>query len=166
MPPMLAPRLAPALLCLLAGGAILAGCGDSGSDETSAAPGPAESRPAPPAAGFPSAKKRTLREVLKAADARAEVVVAPAAEVFYPGRNRYPFGVFDREQGQIPNAEIALYFARVPQPKSESKSKSGNRGQLAKAEAHALDQPAHGPFPASIESLATKPAFEAKSSRE
>jgi len=166
MPPMRAPRLAPALLCLLAGGAILTGCGDSGSDETAAAPEPAESRPAPPAAKFPSAKKRTLRQVLKAADARAEVVVAPAAEVFYPGKNRYPFGVFDREHGQVPDAEIALYYARVPQPKSGSKSKSGNRGQLAKAESHALDQPAHGPFPASIESLATKPAFAAKSSRE
>jgi len=166
MPPMRAPRLAPALLCLLAGGAILAGCGDSGSDETAAAPEPAESRPAPPAAQFPSAKKRTLRQVLKAADARAGVVVSPAAEVFYPGKNRYPFGVFDREHGQIPDAEIALYYARVPQPKSGSKSKSGNRGQLAKAELQALDQPAHGPFPAAIESLATKPAFEARSSRE
>src|SRR4051794_14434816 len=142
MPPMRAPRLAPALLCLLAGGAILVGCGDSGSDQTSAAPEAADSRPAPPEAKFPSAKKRTLRQVLKAADARAEVVVAPAAEVFYPGKNRYPFGVFDRDHGQIADAEVALYFARVPQPKAGAKSKSGNRGNLAKAQSQALDQPA------------------------
>ncbi len=166
MPPMRAPRIASALLCLLASGVILASCGDSESDTTGAAPKPSESQPAPPKADFPSVKRRTLRQVLKAADGRFEGKISPLAEVFYPGMNRFPFEVLDSDQGQIVDAEIALYFARVPPPKSDAKSKSGNRGQLAKAQAQALDQPAVGPFPAKIESLATKPAFQAKTTSE
>jgi hypothetical protein len=168
MPPMRAPRLAPALLCLLVGGAVLTGCGgDSGTDEsTASAPGNAVSRPAPPKAIFPSAKGRTLRQVLKAADSPAELVISPAAEVFYPGENRYPFGIVDRDSGPVDDAEVALYFAKVPQPKAGSKSKSGNRGRVAKAQQQALDQPAVGPFPAAIESLATKPAFAADTTAE
>ena len=156
----------PALLCLLASGAQLAGCGgDSGTgDSTTAAASSAASRPAPPKSEFPTVENRTLRQVLKAADAPLEGwVVDPAAEVFYRGANRYPFGVFDREQGEVTDAEVALYFAKVPEPQQGAKSRSGNRGQQAKAEKQALDRPAVGPFPASIESLATKPAFRAES---
>lgn len=165
MPPMRAPRLAPALLALLAAGALLAGCGgDSGTGESTAPSSEtAPSRPAPPSSEFPSAEKRTLRQVLKAADGPAEWVLTPSAEVFYPGVNRYPFGVSDREHGGVTDAEVALYFAKVPTPDPSAKSKSGKLGQAAKAELQALDQPAVGPFPASIESLATKPAFRADS---
>ena len=168
MPPMRPPRMLPALLCLLVGGALIGGCGsDSGADDaTSDTSTSAESRPAPPMSKFPTAGNRTLRQVLKAADAPlGELVVDPAAEVFYRGENRYPFGVFDRDQGQVTDAEVALYFAKVPEPNQAAKSRPGNRGQEAKAEKQALDQPAVGPFPASIESLATKPAFQADSTR-
>lgn len=167
MPPMRAPRLAPALLALLATGALFGGCGDdSETGESAASAEPAPSLPAPPRSEFPSAENRTLRQVLKAADGPAEVKITPAAEVFYPGVNRYPFGVFDRETGGIDDAEVALYFARVPGSGPGAKSKSGNRGQAAKAQLQALDQPAVGPFPAAIESLATKPAFRAESTAE
>jgi hypothetical protein len=169
MPPMRPPRLAPALLGLLACGALFVGCG-GGSDSTSAVSSEAEraeSRPAPPKSEFPSPEGRTLRQVLKAADGPSERIVEPAAVVFYPGRNRYPFEVFER-QGKTPvsDAEAALYYAKVPEPKPGARSKSGVRGQQAKAEAQALDQPAVGPFPVSAESLATKPAFRARSTSE
>lgn len=168
MPPMRAPRIVPALLALLAAGALLGGCGgDSETGESTASGGEtAPSRPAPPKSEFPSAQNRTLRQVLKAADGPAEVKITPAAEVFYPGVNRYPFGVSDREAGGIDDAAVALYFAKVPGPGPGSGSKPGNRGQTAKAQQQALDQPAVGPFPASIESLATKPAFRAESTAE
>ncbi len=167
MPPMRAPRLAPALLALLAAGALLGGCGgDSGTESTGAGEETAPSRQAPPKSEFPSAENRTLRQVLKAADGPAEVKITPAAEVFYPGVNRYPFGVSDRETGGIGDAEVALYFAKVPSLGPGAKSKSGNRGPTAKARQQALDQPAFGPFPASIESLAAKPAFQAESTAE
>lgn len=168
MPPMRAPRLAPALLGLLAVGALAGGCG-GGSDtgESTAGPeAPAESRPAPAKSEFPRPEGRSLREVLKAGDGPAEVIVEPAAEVFYPGRNRYPFEIFTRDRIPVSDAEVALYYAKVPAPKAGAKSKSGNRGQIAKAEAQALDEPAEGPFPAALESLATKPEFQATSTRE
>lgn len=165
MPPMRAPRLAPALLCLLAGGTLLAGCGSSSDESGSSALEPAKSRPAPPESEFPSAQGRTLRQVLKATDGPAEMAVEPAAEAFYPGENRYPFAVVEREGGEVPGAEVAIYYAKVPSVRPGAKSKSGNRGQAAKAQEQALDQPAVGPFPAAIESLATKPVFRAKSTR-
>jgi len=107
-----------------------------------------------------------LRELLKATDARTELLVEPAAVVFYPGSNRYPFEIVDKERKPISDAEVALYYAKVPQPKPGAKSKSGNRGPVAKAEAQALDEPAVGPFPATIESLATKPRFRADGTSE
>lgn len=167
MPPMRAPRLAPALLCLIAAGALVAGCGGDSSDGESTGDSlSAESRPAPSKSGFPAVEGRTLRQVLKAADAPTELVVRRAAEVFYRGENRYPFGIFSRDEEEVPDAEVALYFAKVPEPRPGSKSMSGNRGQAAKAEKHALDQPARGPFPASIESLAVEPEFRAETTSE
>jgi hypothetical protein len=167
MPPMRAPRHASTLLCLLAAGVLLSGCGDGSDPEsTEATLAPGETRPAAPKSAFPAVEGRTLREVLKAADEPAELVVQPAAVVFYPGENRYPFGVFDRDEREVPDAEVALYIAKVPGAKPGAKSKSGNRGQVSKAQAQALDQVARGPFPASIESLATKPGFRSQRTNE
>jgi hypothetical protein len=156
-------RLAAGLACLLALALFVVACGgdsDSG-DSTSGSDTSAESRPAPPKSAFPSPDGRSLREVLKAADGPAEVVASPAAMVFYKGKNRYPFGVFERDRTQIPDAEVALYLAKAPAVEPGANSKSGNKGPVAKAQELALDQPAVGPFPAAIESLVTKPAFRA-----
>jgi hypothetical protein len=158
-----APRLSFVFACLLAAtAALLVGCG-SGSDSSTGGSGSAssESRPAPAKSDFPSAEGKTLGEVVKLADAPSELVVSPAAMVFYKGDNRYPFGVFKRDRTQVSDAEVALYFAKVPVP-SKNQSKAGNKGQVAKAEEKALDEPAVGPFPAKIETLQTKPAFQAK----
>jgi hypothetical protein len=154
MPPMRAPRLVCALACLSAAALFLAGCGgDSGSiDSTSGSAASVQSRPAAPKGDFPSAQGKTLRQVLKAADGPSELVVSPAAMAFYKGQNRYPFGVFERDRTQVPEAEVALYFSKGPASKKGAKSQAGK----------ALDQPAVGPFPASVESLATEPAFRAK----
>src|ERR1044072_8363568 len=148
MPPMrAAPRLVAVLACLLAAAAFAVGCGDSdSSDSTSNSSESVQSRPAPPRSAFPSTDGRTLRQVLKAADGPSELVVSPAAMVFYKGENRYLFGVFERDRTQIPNAEVALYIARAPKPERGEKSQSGNKGPAAKAAAQALDEPAVGPF--------------------
>jgi len=163
-----APRFAIALACLFALAAFAAGCG-SDSDSTDSTGGgneTAESRPAPPKSAFPGPEGRSLRELLKAADAPSELVVSPAALAFYKGENRYPFGVFERDRTQVSDAEVALYFSRVPAPKSGVKSKSGSKGAAAKAQEQALDEPAIGPFPASIETLVTQPAFRAKTTSD
>jgi hypothetical protein len=164
---MRAARLVPAVPCLLAA-ALVVGCGgDSGSSGSTATQAkPAESRPAPPRSAFPSPDGRSLENLIKVADDPSELVVSPAALAFYQGENRYPFGVFDRDQRQVSDAEVALYLAHVPTPKPGAKSKTGNKGQAAKAEAQALDEPAIGPFPAEIESLATQPAFRARTTSE
>jgi hypothetical protein len=162
MPPMRTTRALAALICLLAAIAIsVSGCGDGSDDSTSTSADAGESRPAPPKSDFPSAKGKSLAEVLESADGPSELVVSPAARAFYVGENRFPFGVFQRDRAQVPDAKVALYFARVPR-------KKGPQGKFSaavtdpKTAAQALDQPAVGPFPAAIESLQTQPAFRAQ----
>lgn len=153
--------------CLFALAALAAGCGSGsgGSTGGSGSGGSAENRPAPPKSAFPSASGKTLGEVVKLADGPSELVVSPAAMVFYKGENRYPFGVFKRDRSQVSDAEVALYFAKVPAV-GNKQSRSGNKGSAAKAQEQALDQPAIGPFPAKIETLQTQPAFRAKTTTD
>lgn len=166
MPPMLSRRALAILACLLSLAAIaLSGCGGGSDDTADSGSTSAESRPAAPKSDFPSAKGKTLAEVLEAADGPSELVVSPAARVFYKGVNRYPFGVFERDRSQIGDADIALYFARVPGQEAKGGDKfAGVTGTDSdkKAQIHARDEPAVGPFPARIESIQTQPAFRAQ----
>jgi hypothetical protein len=166
MPPMLSRRALAVLACLLALAAVaLSGCG-GGSDGDGTSSGSAESRPAPPKGSFPSAKGKTLSQVLEAADAPSNLVVSPAALVYYKGENRYTFGVFHRDRSQVPDADVALYFAKVPSGKTTKAGggfdSTAGSNSARKAEEKALDEPAVGPFPAKIESLETEPAFRAQ----
>lgn len=116
------------LLCLLP--LIVAGCGSSAAESPP---------PAPSAAQFPSAKGKTISELLRESGAKpAKDVVAPAAQAFDLGENRYPFGVFTRGNEQVNDAEVAVYFA-----------KDENKG------------PVIGPLPAQMTSLEVKPAYRA-----
>jgi hypothetical protein len=164
MPPMRPYRALAILACLLA--LTLAGCGSSTSS-TGSTPGSAQSRPAPPKSDFPSAQGKTLAEVLESEEATpSELVVSPAAMVFNKGENRYPFGVFERDRTQVSDAEVALYFAKVPTVKGKDSTAEPGAptGTSSPKETglRALDLPARGPFPASIESMQTKPAFRAQ----
>ncbi|HET7177721.1 MAG TPA: hypothetical protein VFI63_03450 [Solirubrobacterales bacterium] len=133
-------RATSTLAGLLAAAALAAGCGGS-----STSPSTPESRPAPPRSEFPSAAGKTIGEVVKAANGPSELVASPAAMVFHRGENRFPFGVFHKDRSQVTGAQVALYFAKAPR----------GRGKP-------FAVPAIGPFPAAIESLATKPAFRAR----
>jgi len=116
------------LLCLLP--LLVAGCGSSSGES---------SRPAPSAAEFPAAKGKTIADLLRTSGAKpAKVVIAPAAQAFDVGDNRYPFGVFTLGNEQVENADVALYFA-----KEEDKG------------------PVIGPLPAQETSLEVKPAYRA-----
>jgi hypothetical protein len=152
-----------AFLCLFAAALLAVGCG--GSDSSTSDGGTAVSRPAPPKSDFPKTEGRTLREIVKAADSHSELVVSPAALAFYKGENRYPFGVFHADRSQVDDAQVALYVARVPHVKpngEEAPGSEGKKGAVARARTEALEQPALGPYPAAIESLATKPAYRAQ----
>jgi hypothetical protein len=166
MPPMLSRRALAVLACLLALAAVaLAGCG-SGSDGNGTSSESAESRPAPPKSAFPSAKGKTLGQVLETADAPSTLVVSPAAQVFTKGENRYPFGVFQRDRTQVSDADVALYFAKMPSSKAANTGGGSNSAagsnSAREAEERALDEPAVGPFSAKIETLQTEPAFRAQ----
>jgi hypothetical protein len=125
-----AATVAAACLALLA--LVLTGCG--GGEASTA-------RPAPAATEFPSAKGKTIGEVLRDSGAKpTKLVIAPAAQVFVKGPNRYPFGVFTLGQEQVEDADVAMYFAR-----------NGHSKVI-------------GPLPAHFESLETKPAYRAETS--
>jgi hypothetical protein len=113
---------------------VLAGCGGSSSGDNT--------RPAPSPTEFPSAKGKSLEEVLQTSGAKkTKLVIAPAARSFVDGENRFPFGVFTAGQEQIENADVALYFAKDPNSKEVI-----------------------GPLPAYQETLETKPAYRAETS--
>jgi hypothetical protein len=119
-------RLLLALACLPL---FLAGCGGSDADP---------SRPAPAATVFPSAKGKTIQELLHDPAAKpTKLVIAPATRTFDVGENRFAFGVFTRGQKQIDDADVALYFAK------------DGKG------------PVTGPLPARVTSLEAKPAYRA-----
>jgi hypothetical protein len=158
MAPMRAPRNALGLLCLLACVAILvAGCGggtNSGSHVNKEAEA-GKSRPAPPKSAFPATQGRTLGKLVEdVAEVHPEARITPAAEVFYPGVNRYPFLVAEKDTAagkpgkELPAAEVAIYYAKAPTRKGTSEG------------------PAIGPFPARIESLATEAPFQGKTTTE
>jgi len=136
MPPV--PRKPLAIATTLLAVALVAGCG--GSDNGTGS----RSRPAPAASDFPSAKGKTLRQVLVSSGASQGPVVSPAAREYYLGVNRFPFGVFTAGRDQITDAQVALYAAP----------------------GGGVNGPAIGPFPARIEDLTTKPAFRAKSTAD
>jgi hypothetical protein len=114
--------------------ALLAGCGGS-SDEGDGL----SDRPAPNPADFPTAKGKTLQQVLSASSGEGPVV-SPAARVLRLGENRFSFGVFSVAHEQITDAQVAIYAAPGA----------------------GLEGPAIGPFPARIEDLTTEPAFRAE----
>lgn len=123
----LLPRSLSALACVLL--MLLVGCG--GSDDPS--------RAAPAATEFPSARGKTIEDLLQHSGAKpTKLVIAPAAQTFDVGENRYPFGVFTRGNEQIDDADVALYFAK------DAKG------------------PVQGPLPAQVTSLETKPAYRAQ----
>jgi len=118
-------------LCLLA--AFATGCGSS--EESS--------RPAPAATEFPSAKGKTIGDLLHGSGAKpSKLVIAPAAQDFEVGENRYSFGVFTVGNEQVSDADVALYFAK------------DGKG------------PVTGPLPAQVTSLETKPAYRASGAGE
>jgi hypothetical protein len=176
MPPMRALRLTLGLGCLLACGALaVAGCG--GGSGTSSHVNPeaeaGKSSPAPPKSAFPATEGRRLNELIndEVSKGGSQVSVTAEALAFYPGRNRYPFTIAEKVKStggtgkEIADAEAAVYFVRVRVPatgaKARAKAKAGSAGLETIAEG-----PVVGPFPAKIETLATKPEFQSRSTTE
>jgi hypothetical protein len=121
------------LAAALAAAALVAGCGgDEGGGEVADMPPPA-AKPE----DFPRADGRSLTRLLRQYGAGGPVLV-PAVGELDAGRNRFGFGLFDRERAQIADAPVALYVAP------------------------AGGGPARGPFPARYESLDVPPQFQSR----
>ncbi len=121
-----------ALIAIPFAAALLAGCGGSGSDSSTTA--------APSADQFPAPDGRTL-EQLASEGSQSDLVVAPTQQVFNEGENRYGFGIFTVDHGNVSDADVAIYAAK-PNGRAE------------------------GPYPATIHSLETPGAFAAKTTTE
>ncbi len=144
--------------CLLALAGLAGGCGGT-SDKNGSGGGTVENTPPPPKNDFPPANGLSIAELLKKETTPSKLVILPAAKVFYTGENRFPFGVFETDRTQVSDANVALYFSKVP--KLHPSNGKLKKGEQAQARIKALEEPAIGPFPASIESLETQPAFRA-----
>ncbi len=116
---------------------LIAGCGGGdGSDG-----GEPSAREAPDTASFPSAKGKTIEQVLSDMTPTDKAVL-PVGQTFDVGPNRYGFAVFEVDRTQILDADVALYFAH------------GEQGKVI------------GPLPAKVESMETKPAFVAMTTNQ
>lgn len=96
---------------------------------------------APSASDFPAPGNRTIEELADTASS-SEFLVTPASKVFNTGRTRYSFAVLDEQGSQVNDQQVAIYATRGPKDK------------------------VIGPFPASVESLATDPAFSAQTTSQ
>lgn len=153
-----------ALLLLGVAVLLLAGCGGEDSEAE------VQDRPAPPARSFPSSQGRSLADVLNQASAPTTLVLSPTGRVFDKGENRYGFGVFTRsKREQVPDAQVALYVSKAPPPgklpKPSASGKPATKGAFGRLAA-ALGNPAHGPYPARVESLETEPAFTSRTTAD
>ncbi len=110
--------------------------GGCGGDDSTAT----SSTAAPATSDFPAVDGQTL-EQLAQAGTPSELVLAPTQQVFHEGKSRYGFGVFTVDHDNVPDAEVAIYAAR-PNGK------------------------AVGPFPATVHSLVTPPAFASQTTSQ
>jgi hypothetical protein len=129
------PHLSSAVLIAAALAGAAVGCGGS-DDSGGTTPAPA---PIARAEDFPAtAGKTTLGQLIKGV--RQGPQLAPSVSVLRPGQNRFGFALFDQGGKQINGAAVALYTASADQTHVK------------------------GPFPARVESMAVKPAFQSKTS--
>jgi hypothetical protein len=59
---------------------------------------------------FPKVRGRTMNQLV--ANVQAGPVLAPSVSLLVPGKNRFGFGLFDRQRKQITDAPGAIYIAR------------------------------------------------------
>jgi hypothetical protein len=130
-----APRLLVVLLTLVVPAALVAGCGgSSGGDSSNSTP--AQPQPTATAEDFPTAKGRTLPDIVNNMPSGPNL--APSVSILEKGDNRVGFALFDNAGKQLSGAGVALYIGATD------------------------GSSARGPFVARAESLKVSPQFESK----
>jgi hypothetical protein len=109
---------------------LLTGCGEES--------GSGDQQPPPPARAqdFPKPKGESLRDLL--ADLGSGPVLAPSAQEFRTGKQRFGFALFREDRSQITDASVAVYVSPA----------GGGAAQ--------------GPYLARYESLAVRPQFQSR----
>jgi hypothetical protein len=111
----------------------------AGCGSSATAP-PTQPRPSAPVAEFPSAAGKTLAQI--DAGHPEGPILAPSVTILGTGPNRFGFALFDASRRFVTNAGTVLYVSRP------------DGTHVA------------GPYPARIESLAVRPAFESKTTSQ
>jgi hypothetical protein len=131
-------RLGVTAVVLVAASLLGGGCGDDDKQTASAREGENIGKEAEVA--FPRPSGRSMRVLVD--DLPQGPELAPAASVLEPGRNRFPFALFDRGNRQIGGLEVRLYVSR------------------------GLDEAARGPYVARYHPIEVKSRFRSQSSVE
>jgi hypothetical protein len=123
---------------LVAAGLVGGGCGsdDAGSSAARGDENVGEATEVP----FPRPSGRSMRVLVD--DLNQGPQLAIAAGILEPGRNRFPFALFDRGNRQIGGIDVRLYVSR------------------------GLDETARGPYGASFHAIDVKPQFRSRNSVE
>src|SRR5215211_1201083 len=96
------------MLMLVAALAVaLSSCGGGGDSDAETGSTPPK---APSVTQFPKVRGRTMNELV--ADVQPGPVLAPSVSLLVRGKNRFGFGLFDRQRKQITDAPGAIYIAR------------------------------------------------------
>jgi hypothetical protein len=123
---------------LVAVGLLGGGCGDDDRGRSGTADGEGAGQAAE--VPFPRPSGRSMRVLVD--DLNQGPELAPAAFVFEPGRNRFPFALFNRGNRQIGGLEVRLYVSR------------------------GLDETARGPYVARYHRIEVKPQFRSQNTVE
>jgi hypothetical protein len=130
-------RLGVTAVVLVAACLVGGGCGDDkGAAGAPDGEGIGQARGAP----FPRPSGRSMRVLVD--DLHRGPELAPAASVLEPGRNRFPFALFDRGNRQIGGLAVRLYVSR------------------------GLDETARGPYVARYHRIEVKPQFRSQNTVE
>ena len=163
-------RVVSALACLLAAAALVAGCGGGSSSSTASSLGHGRKPPGAAEERIPQRQGQDPRR-------GARIGRRPLRPGRLPGRRWSS----TRARTATRSASSSATAPRSPTRRSPSTSPRCRREQRQQARQStepegkkavptaakkALDQPAVGPFPAAIESLATQPAFRAQTTAE
>ncbi len=133
------PRLGMTAVALVVAASMAVGCGEDSTDPSGSSDSPTigQSSSAVP---FPAPAHRSMRSILE--KLRQGPELAPAAGVLEPGRNRFPFALFDRGNRQIGGLDVRIYISR------------------------GMDETARGPYVARYHSIEVKPQFRSRNSVE
>ena len=141
----LGPQISAASPACLRGRVLLAGCGSGGLDRNDLRRAPKTARRRRRASS-PRPKGARCRKCSNR-PSPVELVLSPAAMVFYKGENRFPFGVFRKDRSQVDRRRSRPLLRHGARSHRRTSKRRKPRGRRRRARLKALEEPAVGPVP-------------------